>query len=110
MTVQGNKTKVLTKRLVCSRLAAITPTMTTILAMTALLTTPQAATTINLLTIIRHPGTTTETDTTDIPDTIGATTAATMTAIRADTTAVAIEVGTGRASCTGEPHKGTCKC
>ena len=77
--------------------------------MTALLTTTQVATTTGLLTILRHPGTTTETDTTGIPDTIGTTTADTMMAIRVDTTAAVIEVRKGRASCIDEPRRGMCK-
>ena len=76
--------------------------------MAALLTT-QVATTTDLLTIILPQGTTTETDTTGITDTIATPTAVTMMAIRADTTAAVIEVRTERASCTGEQHKGTCK-
>ncbi len=77
--------------------------------MTALLTTTQVVTMTDLLTILRHPGTTTETDTTGITDMIGTTTAVTMTAIQAGTTAAVIEVGTGRASCIGGPQEVTCK-
>ena len=106
--IADERNKSLTKNFVCSRLAAIIPNMTIILAMTALLPT-QVATTTDLLTIIRHPGTTTETDTIGITDTIGTTTAVTMMAIQADTTAAVIEVGTGRASCIGEPQEVTCK-
>jgi hypothetical protein len=83
--------------------------MTTTLATTALLTTIQVATRTDLPIIIRLPGTTTEIDTTGITDTIGTTTVVTMMAIRADTTAAVIEVGTGRTSCIGEPRRGTCK-
>lgn len=83
--------------------------MTTIIAMISLLTTIQATTTTALLTVIRHPGTTTETDTTGIPDMIETMTVVIMVAIRADTTAAVIEARTGRTSCTGEPQRGTCK-
>ena len=81
-------------------------------AMVALLTTTQAATTTDLLTVIHLPGTTTETDTTDttgIPDMIETMTVVTMMAIQADTMAAVIEVRRGRVSCTGEPRRGTCK-
>jgi len=95
----------------CSRLAAIIPNTTTILAMTTPLTTIQiqVATTTGLLTIIHHPGTTTETDTTGTPDMVETMTVVTMMAIRADTTAAVTEVRTGRASCIGEPRRGTSK-
>ena len=87
--------------------------MTTINATTALLTTTQAqvATMKEPLSIIRHPGTMTETDTTGITETIGTTTAVTMMAIQADTTAavIIIEVRTGRASCIGGPPAVTYK-
>ena len=83
--------------------------MTTINAMTALLTTTQVATMKEPLTIIHHPGTTTETDTTGITETIATTTAVTMMVIQTDTTAAVIEVRTGRASCIGGLQAVTCK-
>lgn len=82
--------------------------MTTILATITLLTTIQAATTTDLLTVIHHPGTT-ETDTTGIPDMVETMTVVTTMAIPADTPAAVIEVRKGRASCTGEPEMGMCK-
>ena len=79
--------------------------------MTALLTSTQVATMKELLTIIRHPGTTTETGTTGITETIGTTTAVTMTVTQADTTAavMVIEVRMGRASCIDGPQAVMCK-
>jgi hypothetical protein len=81
--------------------------MTTIIAKITLLTTIQAAITTGLLSGIHHPDTTT--DTTGIPGMVETLTVVTTMAIRADTTAVVIEVRMARTLCTDEPQKGTCK-